>query len=98
MYCPFISSKYCAKCCFSKTLHETAAREKYAEDTAKFTAGWWIGFQKDMEHDARAVDDVRHRGGVDDLERAQHLCHECPHPLLVRDIVCNGRRLLRGDH
>src|SRR6516225_9299575 len=24
MYCPFISSKYCAKCCFSKTLHETA--------------------------------------------------------------------------
>ena len=26
MYYPFISSKSCAKCCFSKTLHETAGR------------------------------------------------------------------------
>ena len=27
MYCPFISSKYCAKRCFSKTLHETAGKD-----------------------------------------------------------------------
>jgi hypothetical protein len=34
MYCPFICSKYCAKSCFSKTLHETAVNVKSRENNS----------------------------------------------------------------
>src|SRR5262245_12431303 len=38
MCCTFISSKYCAKSCFSKTLHETAGEDN-PEKTIRFIDG-----------------------------------------------------------